>query len=120
MPARFAAKESVGYYGTWTLGRQLGGIDIAGWTFKATFERYASDPSSFTLNMAANAEAQGFQVFDGPARRITCRILPATLIALPDTTGDFKLYADLLATPSGGDRFFVNDLELTVKRGPTA
>lgn len=121
MPSRFAAKESVGYYATWTLGPGIGDVvDVTGWTFKATFERYAADPQAFTLNMAASAPAEGFRIWDGPGRRITCRILPATLAAISDTTGEFIMTADLLATPPGGARFFAADLELTVVRGPTA
>jgi len=120
MPSRFAAKESVGYYATWTLGPRLGDVtDVTGWTFKATFERYAGDPQAFTLNMAAAEADEGFRIWDGPGRRITCRILPATLAAISDTTGQFVMVADLLATPPGEARFFVNDLELTVVRGPT-
>lgn len=120
MPTNFAAKESVGYFGTWTLGPTLdGAVDVTGWTFGATFERYAADPEAFTLNMAATEAAQGFRIWDGPGRRITCRILPATLAAIPDTTGEFTMRADLLATPPGGDRFFVADLLFTVLRGPT-
>ncbi|WP_037531416.1 hypothetical protein, partial [Sphingobium sp. C100] len=63
---------------------------------------------------------QGFRIFSGPARQITCRILASTLAALPDTTGDLTLVGDLLATPPGADRFFVADLEFTILRGPTA
>lgn len=120
MPYRIGAKESVGYFATWTLGRVADGLDLTGWTLKASFERFAADPQAFTLNMAAGVEDEGFRIFDGPARRITCRILPATLSAIDDTTGDFRLWADLLATPPGGDRFFIADIELSVLRGPTA
>lgn len=118
---RRAAKESVGFYETWKLGGdRFDGIDLTGWTFKASFERYAADPETFTLGMAASFENQGFQVHSGPDRLITCRILPATLQGIGDTTGNFTLFADLLATPPAGDRFSVADLEFTIIRGPTA
>lgn len=122
MAYRRAAKESVGLYETWRLGggKFAGVIDLTGWTFKATFERYAADPQAFTLDMAASAEAQGFRIWDGPARQITCRILPATLQSIADTTGDFQMAADVLATPPDSNRFSAFDLELRVVRGPTA
>ena len=121
MPYRLAAKESVGYYATWTLGPGLDpSVDIASWVFKATFERFAGDPQAFTLNMASTTGGEGFRIWDGPGHRITCRILAATLAAISDTTGQFLMTADLLATPPSAARFFVADLELTVLRGPTA
>ncbi|MBO9526414.1 MAG: hypothetical protein J7517_09840 [Sphingobium yanoikuyae] len=122
MASQICAKESVGYYGTWTLGRSKlhGDMSIAGWAFAARFERYAADPQAFLLGMAANDAAQGFRIIDAGNRRISCRILPATLQAINDTSGQFDLQADLLATPLGYDRFFVADLLLTVLRGPTA
>lgn len=122
MAYRIGAKESVGYYATWTLGGAslAGVVDLTGWTFKATFERYAGDAEAFTLNMAASAPAEGFRIHDGPARQITCRILPATLAGVDDTTGSFSMFADLLATPPGGDRFFVAAIEIVIERSPTA
>lgn len=122
MAYRIGAKESVGYYATWTLGQSArhGDLSLAGWTFAAHFERYAGDPQAFLLGMAGSAAAQGFRIIDADLRQITCRILPATLQAIDDTTGQFEMNADLLATPLGGDRFFVNDILLTVLRGPTA
>ncbi|WIA57838.1 hypothetical protein N6H05_08590 [Sphingobium sp. WTD-1] len=121
MPSRFAAKESVGYYATWTLGARLAEpLNISEWIFEATFERWAADPEAFTLEMAASDADQGFRIFNPVARQITCRILPATLAGISDTTGRFTMLADLLATPPGADRFFIADLELTIVRGPTA
>lgn len=116
-----AAKESVGFYETWTLGGSAfaGLVDISGWTFKASFERFAGDPQAFTLEMAATPTAQGFYIFNASARLVTCRILPAALQAITDTTGNFTLYADLLATPPGAARFSVADLQFTIVRGPT-
>ncbi len=121
MLSRRAAKESVGLYETWKLGGRTfdGTIDIAGWSFKCTFERYAADAQAFTLEMAAGPEDEGFRIFDPEARLITCRILPATLQTISDTTGNFDLYGDLLATPLVGTRFAVADLQLTVVRGAT-
>lgn len=121
MAYRIGAKESVGYFATWTIGsaKAVGDLSIEGWLFAARFERYADDPQAFLLGMAASPADQGFQIIDPAARSISCRILPSTLQGITDTTGQFDLYADLLATPPFADRFFVNDLILTVLRGPT-
>lgn len=121
MAYRIGAKESVGYYATWAIGsgQEVGDLSIAGWTFAARFERYAGDPQAFLLGMVTDPAAQGFRLIDPVSRTISCRILPATLQGITDTTGRFDLFADLLATPPLADRFFVNDLILTVLRGPT-
>lgn len=122
MAYRIGAKESVGYYATWTLGGAAfaGVVDLTGWEFKATFERYAADAEAFTLEMAADDASEGFRIHDGPARQITCRILPATLAGVDDTTGKFSMFTDLLATPPGEDRFFVAAIEIVIERSPTA
>ena len=115
-----AGAEHLGGLEADAIGRAGDPVNVTGWVFKATFERYAADPEAFTLDMAADPADEGFRVFNGPSRQITCRILADTLAALPDTTGDLTLVGDLLATPPGSDRFFIADLEFTVLRGPTA
>lgn len=122
MAYRIGAKESVGYYATWTLGpsMRMDYAPITDWVFALRFERWAEDPAGFLLGMAASDAAQGFRIVDVDARRISCRILPTTLASIADTTARFEMMGDLLATPPGVSRFFVADFCLTVLRGPTA
>lgn len=124
MIKRFDARESVGFHATWTVGVAGGDpVDITGWVFKATFERQAGAPD-FTLNMAAgglyDTAVEGFSIVDGPNGLLGVSILPATLQGIADTTGDFTLDSDLLATPPGSARLFVAALKLRVTEGPTA
>lgn len=122
MTKKIEARESVGYQATWTIGSAGAAVDITDWVFKATFERQAGAPD-FTLNMAAggvyDAAVEGFSIVDGAAGMMGVVILPATLQAIVDTTGDFTLDSDLLATPPGSARLLVDVLQLRVTKGPT-
>lgn len=113
-----SADESVGYFETIALDPQV--EDYTGWTFAATFATYVGDPNAIMLGMAADASADGWQVIDGPARKVTLRIAAATLAAYPDTSGRLQLFTNVLAAPPGGDPVHFCDLILTVQKGPTA
>ncbi|MBB3940685.1 hypothetical protein GGR39_002342 [Novosphingobium fluoreni] len=114
---RRSADWSVGYYSALRMDTRV--PDYTGWTFAATLAKHIGDPDGIALGMAANSSAQGFFVKDGPAQLLTLRILPETLQAYPDASGQFELFANVLATPPGGARLKVFDLILTVVRGPT-
>lgn len=117
---KFEARESVGYRATWTIMAGTAPVDITGWVFKSTFERQAGTPD-FTLNMAdaLDPALEGFFVADGPTGQLSINILPATLQGIDDTTGDFVLEADLLGTPPGAPREFIDAIEATIIEGPT-
>jgi hypothetical protein len=115
------SRESVNYYQALTLGAdQLqGAIDITGYVFEMDLARSNVATVLIGLNMAVTELGEGFAIVSGANRMLTIRILSGTLSDLPDTTGDFELFGDLLATPPGGERFFVQDMILPVTKGPT-
>lgn len=117
MARRLFARESTGYWCSFTLDAEAG--DITGWTFAASFARQFG-VNDFTLGMAATAAAQGFFITNGPGREYQMNILPATLQAVPDTTSSFRMFADIIATLPDGSRVLIEDLDLTVSKGPTA
>lgn len=88
-------------------------IDITGWTFALVLQRQAGAPD-VTLGMAANPGDEGFEVVDGAAGALRMVIAQATLADIPDTTGNFTMFGDLLGTPSGGSARFVSDVRMTV------
>lgn len=112
-----AADESVGYYETIAMDPSI--ADYTGWVFKLTLAAFVGDPNGITLNTIADAAAEGFRIVDGPGRLVSLRILAMSLQAYPDTTGQFVLFGNLLATPPGADRFHACDFQLTVQKGPT-
>lgn len=113
MTKRFEARESVGYLETWTVGANGAPVDIADWSFTATFQKQAGLPL-FTLGMGGSPTAQGFWVIDGASGLLGVRILPATLQGIADTTGDFLIFGDLLGTPPGSPQKFLKALECRV------
>lgn len=114
---RRSADWSVGYYSALRMDFRVS--NYTGWAFEATLAKHVGDPAGIKLGMAANIAAEGFFVKDGPAQIVTLRILPETIQAYPDSSGQFELFANVLATPPGGTRLKVFDLILTVVRGPT-
>lgn len=114
---RRVADWSVGYWSSLRMDPRI--TDYSGWVFAARLAKRVGDPAGIALSMAANADAEGFLVVDGPGRVVSLRIRPATLQAYPDNSGRFELFANVLATPPGKARFKVCDLVLTVNRGPT-
>lgn len=120
MPWQLGARESTGFAGEFTLLTLNGDpVDITGWTFKSEFERQAG-ANDFTLNMAGSELAEGFRILEGSEGRYSMRILPATVAGVADTSGDFILYADIIATLPNGERQLIDDIELRVIEGPTA
>lgn len=116
MTFRLEARESVGYRATWTIGQ--GGVpaNITGWTFAMALRRQAGGSADVSLAMAGsfNPAVEGFWVVDGPTGQLAVNILPATLAAIADTTGNFKMWGDLLGTPPGGPQTFLKAIEAHV------
>lgn len=115
MTHRFEARESVGFQATWRIGQAGEAVDITGWAFTATFYRQKGSPL-FTLNMAGSLSpsVEGFFVFNGPAGQLAINILPATLQGIPDTTGKFTIFGDLLGTPPAAAQQLVKHLRCKV------
>ncbi|MDH7640534.1 hypothetical protein [Sphingomonas oryzagri] len=115
------ARESCDYVQSLTYGDASldGHVDLTGYTLKASFYHANVATVDFTLDMAPGGAGEGLTILDGPSRLIGIRILAATLSGIDDTTGDFILQADLLATPPAGERFLLGDLTLRVIKGPT-
>jgi ABC-type proline/glycine betaine transport system substrate-binding protein len=112
------ARESVGWLAEYTVKSDGVPVNITGWTFAQVFTRVAG-AADVTLGMAANAAAQGFFVTDGAAGKYQQRILPATLAAIADTTGNFVMRGDIIATRPGGTRVWIEDQEMQVTEGST-
>lgn len=120
MARRLWARESAGL----KLGVQLTDsadrpVDITGWTLACSFARQRG-VNLLTLGMAASAAAQGFWPIAPAEGRYQVTILPASLQAIPDETGDFTMFGDVIATLPGGERLWIEDWELQVTEGPTA
>lgn len=114
------ARESVGLFAEYRVSDGAGAIvDITGWTFAQSFARQAGS-IDVTLGMAGTLAAQGFHIVDGPGGAYQQRILPATLAAISDTTGDFTMFGDIIATLPDGTRVWIEDQQLQVTEGPTA
>ena len=118
---RSAARESVPYYRQWELSPSMlqGAADLSGYVFELDLAQTNVANVEISLGMAATALADGFTILSGPGLLLSIRIAAATLQGVPDTTGDFQLFGDLIATPPGGDPFFVADLILPVTKGTT-
>jgi hypothetical protein len=116
MTYRCEAKESVGYQATWTIGQAGAPVDLSGWVFALELHRQAGAPD-LTLGMAGSLSpsVQGFFVFDGAKGQLAVNILPASLQAIVDTTGNFTLFGDLLGTPPGSAQQFVKAIQMRVK-----
>ena len=114
MTTRLLAHEAIGFAGTLTLALSDGETrDITAWTFAAALGRVAGTPD-VTLGMAADESAEGFRVVDGPGMVVTLRILQATLAGIADTTGQFALTGDLMATLPDASGQYIDTLQMTV------
>lgn len=116
MTLRCEAKESVGYQATWRIGAPGVAVDLTGWIFALVLQRQAGAPD-VTLGMTGTygPTHEGLFVFNGPTGELAINILPATLEAIADTTGDFLLFGDLLGTPPGSSQQFVKLIHLRVR-----
>lgn len=88
-------------------------VDITDWAFALDLMRQAGAPE-VTLAMAATSGAQGMEVVDGSLGQLRLVIDQATLSGIPDTTGDFTLFGDLLGTSPGGDERIVATVEINI------
>jgi hypothetical protein len=112
------ARESVGLSAEYALSKDGAPVDITGWIFAQSLAR-VHGAVDLTLGMAANAEAQGFFITNGPAGKYQVRITSAALKAIADTTGDYTLLGDIIATQPGGTRVWIEDQALQVTEGTT-
>jgi hypothetical protein len=119
MARQWWARESVGLLISIQLADASGAaVDLTGWEFECSFARQAG-AIDLTLGMAANASLTGFYLTDPENGTYQVRILPAALQAIDDTTGDFTMMGDILATPGGSDRIFIEDVRFQVTEGVT-
>ena len=115
---RLATREAIGLAEVLPLAEKGVPIDITGWTFALTLVREMGGPD-IELGMAATADDEGIWIVDAAGGELQIIILPATIAAFPDTTGDFELFGDLLATRPTDDRELIDDVLITVTEGPT-
>lgn len=116
---RIQIREAVGFSGVLPIVDDDGNIvDITDWEFALTLTRQAGTVD-ITVEMAADANSDGFWVLEGAAGQLQMIIPPGDFTGIDDTTGLFELFGDLLATRPTGDFELVDDLTLVVTSGPT-
>lgn len=119
MATKWWARESAGFVASIQLVDSGGTpVDITGWTFACSFARQAGS-IDVTLGMAATLADEGFKITDAESGLYQVRVLPATLSGIDDTTGDFTMFGDIIATV-GGTPIWIEDVEFEVTEGVTA
>ena len=87
-------------------------IDISGWGFDIDLKRQAGS-IDLTLSTAGTGSDR-LEVTSGAAGALRIVISDASIKAIPDTTGDFNLFGDLIGTPPVGTARFVADVRLNI------
>lgn len=118
-PRIIAVREEVGIAATFRVFSGSQPVGIVGWEFDCILTRQAGTVD-VELEMAADDATDGFRVIEGVSGIYQLRVLPATLQAIPDTTGDFTLLGSIFGTEPGGTRHLIEDLQLNVTKGPGA
>lgn len=89
-------------------------VDVSGWTFAAAYKRPNQASADFSL--ATVTSGQGFRKLTSTGD-VEILITTTTLAAVPGTTGDTLIIADILATLPSGDVRRVFQHQLTLEAG---
>ena len=110
---RLYARESVAFDHELVVRDTNGNpIDINGWDFEIDLQRRAGS-SDLSLS-TADAGSDRLEVTDGAAGALRFLISQSSLKAIPDTTGEYDLFGDLIGKPPVGTARFVADVRLNV------
>lgn len=87
-------------------------VDISGWIFALQLQRQAG---SIDIDLGAAAGGnQGIEVIDGIAGIIRVVITKASLQGIGDTTGEYRLFGDLIGTSPTGAQKIITPVQLEV------
>ncbi len=111
---------NTGYFRVWRLTRDGLVVDLTGWTgLKASFALEPGAAAAFTLSQVTTV-TQGLRpMVPLTEGQVDVRIDAATLTGIPDTTGSFALYGDLIGVDASGTPRTIDRIIATVQRGVT-